>query len=208
MKFKKLPVVLLIIVSGLSMFNTNYVFSQSGMPEILENGELNEQLEYIQERTNIYNNYRAIREDMFLKLKTNVIDSLNSAKNKINDLKGEIEANEERIAELNSSLLTVQEERDEAVKNRDSLSFLGIPLNKVLYNSIMWGLVLILAGAVVMIFLLFKRNRVITRSTRKELKELEDEFETHKKKARERHEKLVVSHFNEMKKLKDDHGIK
>ena len=44
---------------------------------------MKEQLNYIEEKTRIYENYRAIREDMFQKLKGNISDTLSSANNKI-----------------------------------------------------------------------------------------------------------------------------
>ena len=59
---------------------------QSVMPEVLENGTLNEQMDYIEQRTRIYENYRAIREDLFQKIKQNAIDSLMSSKAEIASL--------------------------------------------------------------------------------------------------------------------------
>jgi len=59
---------------------------QTTMPEVLENGTFTEQMDYIEQRTRIYENYRAIREDMFQKIMKNSLDSLNSAKREISGL--------------------------------------------------------------------------------------------------------------------------
>ena len=52
---------------------------QTAMPEVLDTGTLDNQFTYIHERTRIYENYRAIREDMFQKIRSNAMDSLTAA---------------------------------------------------------------------------------------------------------------------------------
>jgi hypothetical protein len=41
---------------------------QTTIPDVLTKNSLKEQMNYLEERTKIYENYRAIREDMFQKL--------------------------------------------------------------------------------------------------------------------------------------------
>ena len=50
--------------------------------------------------------------------------------------------------------------------------------------------------------LVFNRNMLITFNTKKELKDLKDEFEAYRKTSREAREKMTMDHFIEMKKLK------
>ena len=49
------------------------VSGQTTMPDVLLKNTLKEQLNYLEERTRIYEDYRAIREDMFQKVKGNII---------------------------------------------------------------------------------------------------------------------------------------
>ena len=49
---------------------------------------------------------------------------------------------------------------------------------------------------------MFKRSFVITRQTSKDLEETREEFETYRQQSRERYEKLVVQHHQEVLKLK------
>jgi hypothetical protein len=42
----------------------------------------------------------------------------------------------------------------------------------------------------------------VTTQTRKELNNIQEEYDTYRKDSREKYEKLVVSHHNEMMKLK------
>jgi translation initiation factor 2 alpha subunit (eIF-2alpha) len=104
------------------------------MPEVLNKGTLREQMNYLQEKTRIYEDYRAIREDMFQKIKDNAIDSLNLAKGKITgyaELTGTLNS---RISSLKDSLISTQEELKETESTKNAISVIGIKVNKVTYN--------------------------------------------------------------------------
>ena len=65
---------------------------------------------------------------------------------------------------------------------------------------------IIIGGLAVMLLLglfLYFRNRIIMVNTLNEIGELKEEFENYKKTSRERREKLVMEHFNEIKKFKE-----
>jgi len=131
-----------------------------------------------------------------------VLDSLNALKLEMATMNGTLTESGYQIETLNSDLDRAKNERDEAIRNRDSLSFLGIQLNKALYNTIMWFIILGLAVVVVVFFLFFKRAHVVTVQTKKQLQEIQEEFETYRTASREKYEKLVVNHHNEIMKLK------
>lgn len=184
-------------LSGIPSLKAQYV-----TPAILDSATMDSQLEYVQERTRIYNDFRAIREDIFQKIKGNVLDSLNAAKLEIANLNSQLAENGYQIKSLNSDLEQTKNDRDDAIRNRDALSFLGIQLNKTIYNTIMWLIILGLAVVAAMLFLMYKRTRVVTVQTKKEFQEIQEEFENYRKSSREKYEKLVVNHHNEIMKLK------
>lgn len=186
----------------LAMFNILPSKAQYVTPAILDTTDVETQLDYIQERTRIYNDFRAIREDMFQKIKTNVLDSLNEAKLEIATLNSRLAERDFTIETLNADLGRANNDREEAIRDRDSLSWLGIQMKKSVYNTVMWCLVIGLAVLGGFIFLMFKRSRVITVQTRKELEALREEHEEYRKTSREKYEKLVVNHHNEIMKLK------
>ena len=191
-----------LLVIGLAISNIYSATAQYVTPPILDSATVKSQLDYIHERTRIYNDFRAIREDIFLKMKGNVLDSLNVAKLDIATLNSKLTENSFQIETLNTDLNRTKNERDEAIRNKDSLSFLGIQMNKALYSTIVWLIILGLAGVVVILFLLYKRTRMVTVQTRKELEAIIEDYETHRKTSREKYEKLVVNHHNEIMKLK------
>lgn len=178
------------------------ILAQTTMPEVLDTATLRQQLDYMNERMNIYNGYRAVRDDIFLRMNKNSLDSLNTAKSEISQLESTLETSRSEIASLQNTLQQTTEERDLAIKNKNSMSFLGIQMNKAVYNSIMWIIVFALVVLLVLLFLMFKRSFVVTRQTTKDLNEIREEFESYRQQSRERYEKLVVQHHQEVLKLK------
>ena len=190
------------VIVAVVVFSTSRGISQTVFPEILVKGTFQEQMNYLEEKTRIYEDYRAIREDMFQKIKNNAIDSLTKAKDKISgfvSLTGNLNI---RIDSLNSRLNTTKMELAETSKTKNAISILGIKLDKTVYNTIMWIIVAGLAFLLVIGFLAFKRNRTITLTTKKELNELREEFEVYRKKTRLDREKMGMDHFKEIQKLK------
>ena len=169
---------------------------------VLDSASIESQLNSIHQRTRVYDNFRAIRDDIFVKMKGNVLDSLEGAKLEIALLNSNMIERNFQIETLNSDLSRTKNERDEAIRNKDGMSFIGIQLNKAVYNSIMWFVVLGLIVVSVMLFLLFKRAHIVTTQVKNELATMKTEFEEHKNNSREKYEKLVVSHHNEIMKMK------
>jgi hypothetical protein len=176
--------------------------SQTTMPETLQNGSLKEQMDYIQDKTRIYEEYRAVREDMFQKIKTNSIDSLNKAKAEISSLKLTARVRDTTIDSLNTSIETVKTDLESMTKTKNSINLLGIEINKTAYNAFMWTLIAVLAGLLAVGFLAYKRNHTVTAQTKKEIEEIKKEFEAYRKASREAREKMSMAHFNEIKKLR------
>jgi len=177
--------------------------AQSGATAILDSATLDAQLDFIHEKTRVYNDYRAIRDDIFLKLRMNVKDTLNATKLKVEELNSRLTERDFQIETLNTDLSRTKNEKDEAIRNRDSFSFFGMQVSKGLYNTILWFIILGLAALAVITFMLFRRSHQVTKQVQDELKSTQDEFEEYRKSSREKYEKLVVSHHSEIMKLKN-----
>ncbi len=198
--YRSLAVILLTLFISLSAVPLR---GQYTLPDILKTGTLEEQLDYLEERTRIYNDFRAVREDMFQQVKTNSLDSLEAAKNSIRLL-------EERLTESHATIETQQADLQDAnsrlelaIKNRDRLFLAGIAMQKTLYNSIVWLIIAALAALSAILFLSTRRNVATARRYRKDLEEIKEEFEAYRKESRERQEQLVVQHHREIRKLKE-----
>jgi hypothetical protein len=178
------------------------VTGQTILPDELTKNTIKEQISFIEERTRIYENYRAIREDMFQKINRNFIDSLSQAKGRIDALnKQELTLNRTNDS-LSTLLETTRRNLEEITATKNSIRLLGMEINKVTYNSVMWIIVAILVILLAIGFLAFKRNLIVNIRTAKELKELKEEFEAYRQSSRIAREKMSMDHFNELKKLK------
>jgi chromosome segregation ATPase len=176
--------------------------AQTAMPDMLLNGTLKEQMDYVQEKTRIYEDYRAIREDMFQKIKSNALDSLKAAKTEISGLKSNKRSLNLTIDSLNASVGTIRTDLDKMTKTKNSIRLLGLEINKVAYNAVLWTIIAVLAGLFTAGFLAYQRNHRVTAHTRKECEELKKEFEAYRKASREAREKMSMTHFNELKKIR------
>ena len=178
------------------------VTGQVTMPDVFIINSLKEQLNYVEEHTRIYDSYRAVREDMFQKLKVNISDTLSSANRKIAGLNKTKSALNLTIDSLRSNLESTRTSLEEMTKTKNSISVIGLEINKLTYNKIMWTILAGLVAALVIGFLAFKRNLSAIFNTKKEYQDLKDEFETYRKSSREAREKLTMDHFNEIKRIK------
>jgi hypothetical protein len=179
-----------------------FINGQSVIPDELNKNTIKDQLNYIEEHTRIYENFRAIREDMFQKIKVNVIDTLNVSGLRTKDLKTTSAILTHNIDSLNSALEATKSNLEQMTQTKNSIRVFGHEFGKSSYNSVMWT---ILAGLLVFLgigFIAFKRNISFTITTKKELTELRTEFEAYRNTTRIAREKMSMDHFNEIKKLK------
>jgi hypothetical protein len=198
----KQPKVLFIMLLAVMVLAEIQVSGQSTMPEVLKNGSLKEQFNYLDEHTKIYEDYRAIREDMFQQVKANVSDTLTTAYNRMKVINKTTSTLNQTIDTLRTNLGSTQARLDEMTKTKNSIRVIGLEVNKSAYNRIMWTILAALVAALLIGFFVFKRNLLATANTNKEFQELKTEFETYRKTSREAREKMTMDHFNEIKRLK------
>jgi uncharacterized membrane-anchored protein YhcB (DUF1043 family) len=67
----------------------------------------------------------------------------------------------------------------------------------------MWIILGVMLAALVIGFLIFKRNLILMANTKNDYQELKNEFEAYRKTSREAREKLTMDHFNEIKRIRE-----
>jgi hypothetical protein len=175
---------------------------QNTLPDVFKQGTISEQLQYLEEHTRIYDNYRAIREDMYRTVSRNILDSLSKTKAGISRLNLQTFTLENRIDSLSASLEAANDKLTRATRTKNSIRVLGIEVNKTAYNSVAWTIMAALLFILVAGYLSFRRNRAVTLKTKKDLADSKEEFEAYRQKVRIEREKTNLEHFNEIKKLK------
>lgn len=187
----------------LILFHAGILSAQkSNTQTILEEGSVEEQFNHILDKSSTYNDYKAIKSSSIYMLKKNVFDTLKTLKAEAELRQNIISANETKIESLTNELANTQDDLTLAVKEKNSLQFLGIKMNKSVYNGIMWLLVGSLAFLLVLFILLYKRSHVLTVRALNDLEETRDEFEKHRKRALERQEEVVRKYHAELNKYK------
>ena len=191
-----------VMILAVMVISVIKVTGQVTMPDVLLKSSLKDQYNYIEEHTRIYEDYRAIREDMFQKLKRNVSDTLSTINIKIAGLNKTVSVLNRTIDTLRTNLASTRTKLEEITNTKNSIKVIGLEINKLTYNRIMWTILLALIAVLLLGFLVFKRNLSAIFNTKKEFQELKIEFETYRKTSREAREKLTMDHFNEIKRLK------
>ena len=180
----------------------SFAMGQESVTDILSKKPLKDQMNYVQEKTRVYDNYRAIREDVFQQIKRNSLDSLQASKNEISGLEMLAASRSREIDSLNLILAANEKKLEEMTSFTNSIRLFGMDINKRTYNGIMWSLITILVIVLISGYMSFKRNRIVTLNTRKEFEDLKKEFEAYRKASREAREKMSMAHFNEIKKIR------
>jgi len=191
-----------LIVSASVLMLVFKLNGQTTLPEELMKNTIREQINYIDEHTRIYENFRAIREDMYQKVNGNIKDSLAADKSRIKTLFGSVTGLGLTNDSLKLEIEAINKNLEEVTSAKNHIKVFGIQINKNIYNTIVFAVVAGLIFILAVGFMAFKRNLFTNISTRKELKELHNEFEAYRQSTRIAREKMAMEHFNEIKKLK------
>ena len=191
-----------ILLSVAMLLMITKVNSQTTLPDELTKNSIRDQINYIDEHTRIYENFRAIREDMYQKVNRNIRDSLTLNRNRITGLNNQISALRFRNDSILTHLETTKQSLEEVTSTKNHIKVIGMQVNKSVYNTLMFSIVAGLIFLLAIGFLVFKRNVITNSSTKKELKDLKEEFEVYRQTTRIAREKMAMDHFKEITKLK------
>jgi len=95
-----------------------------------------------------------------------------------------------KIDGLNSEISTVN-------TDKDNISFIGTDMKKNAFKNIFWGVTSVLSILLIFFIYKFKNSNTITQEAKSQLADVEKEYESHKKTALEREQKV-------MRKLQDE----
>src|SRR5690606_23498461 len=104
------------------------------------------------------------------------------------------------VEAMTDSLAQARNELQIAQREKDSFSFIGVSLEKSTYSLIMWGIVLLLAAALIFYIYRYNQGHVVTNDTKKAIEELQEEFDQNRKKAMEKEQKLKRQLQDELNK--------
>jgi len=168
----------------------------------LDSGTIESQFDYINSVSNNFEEYKVVRRANLDKIRANVTDSLKVFKDQLVTFNNQLTEQKTSVDQLNNSLSTSQAELQQALDMKDSFSFLGMYIHKSTYNSMMWGIVIVLGVLLLFFVYRFKRNYSVTAEIKQTLEETREEFELHRRNTLERERKLNRQLVDEMNKRK------
>ncbi len=172
----------------------------------LEGGTINSQFEYLYEKSGNYRaegrRYEVVRTINLDKLRQNVIDTINAANQKAQQLQQVITTQESTIASLNASLEETTKNLNAVTEEKDSMSLLGAQVSKATYNVILWTLIFGLFLLLLLFIFKFRQSNVLTQEAKSSLADLETEYEDHRRRALEREQRISRQLQDEINKYR------
>ncbi|WP_189358237.1 tRNA (guanine-N1)-methyltransferase [Algibacter mikhailovii] len=168
----------------------------------LNSGTIESQFDYLIRKSGKYQEYKVVKQTWLYILKSHTLDSLKAVHKDLAETQLVVKNQSEEISELKSNLASTQANLDQTNADKDSISLFGAPLSKNNYKGLMWGIIGVLFALLLFFIYKFKSSNDITRESRKNLSEIEEEFEEHRRTALEREQKVRRQLQDEINKQK------
>jgi len=205
-----ISLVLLLFITTIAVSQNNTTQKKEGS---LTSGSIESQFDYLYKKSpkwtdpNTGQRYKTVKVNNLFKFKNNVIDSLKLGRKNLLETQKIVTTQKSEIGALKLELGTTNESLTSVTKEKDSIRFLGIPLSKSGYNTILWSIIAALAALLAFFIIRFKRSNAITVTANNGKDEIEVEYEDYRQKAIEREQKLrreLQDELNKQKYAKQD----
>lgn len=168
----------------------------------LNKGTIESQFDYIYVKSYSYKDTKSVKKGDLQKIKANVLDSISTLKKELTDTKQVVQTQNTEINSLKSDLKTTNDNLTIVTKEKDEIKFLGFPMTKTGYNTLLWSIITGLLVFLLFFIFRFKASNTITKQANGLLTETEEEFETYKATALEREQKVRRELQDELNKQK------
>ncbi|WP_377166075.1 hypothetical protein [Mucilaginibacter terrae] len=156
---------------------------------------LNGQYQYLSGK---FYNYQKPQLAAFYK---NVTDTLRTERKKTKELQVKLSAQVKTVQGLQSDATIKEQRLNELTSKVDAISFLGIPVTKAMYNTIMWGMVIVFGAVAAIVIMQSGSARREAKYRIKLYEELDEEYKAYKVKANDKEKKLARELQTERNKL-------
>lgn len=178
-------------------------FAQEDDKLSLNEGTVDNQFEYVIQKSNNYQEFKVVKKTWMYALKAHTMDSLNAIRKDLSDTQAVVDAQAKEILELKGNLENTQSSLDSTIEEKDSMTLFGIPMSKGGYSSLMWSIIGILVVLLLVFIYKFKNSNTVTKQAKLSLSETEEEFEEHRRNALEREQKVRRQLQDEINKQKN-----
>src|SRR5690606_24899699 len=166
----------------------------------LNSGTIEMQFQHLNSISNNYEDYKVVKRFNLEKVKSNVLDSLNGLKGQLESIHNQLAEQKSSLDESKTMLKTTQGELQQALDMKDSFFFMGMYIHKSTYNSLMWGIIIVLSILLLFFIYRFKKSYSVISEVKQSLNETREEFDLHRRNTLERERKLNRQLVDEMNK--------
>ena len=206
MKYTKyLLVTITLLTCSFTVFSQNITDDEKLS---LDAGSIDNQFEYVIRRSNNYQDFKVVKKNWLTTLKSHTLDSLKAVHKDLADTKILVDTQAKEISDLKSSLESTQTNLENTRNEKDNISLFGIQMAKSSYKTIMWITIACLLVLLGLFIYKFKNSNDITIQAKKNLADIEEEFEEHRKTAVEREQRVRRQLQDEINKQKTTKGNK
>ena len=149
------PIKQVLLCAAFTLFvSTGITFSQETQEKpFIEKGTLENQFDFVFEKSYKFEDFKSIRIPWFLTLKSHVLDSLKTIKKELKKTQKLAQAKDGLLDSLKTELTKTKEDLSTVTKEKDSFRLFGILMSKNTYSSFMW--IVILFGTDIIITIIF-----------------------------------------------------
>jgi len=194
--------VIFMLVSSVNSLHAQQVSEKPS----LDKSPIEGQFTYVYQQSSDFEDYKMVKKWWITRLKSHVLDTLKLVEGQLLTSQKMVITRDAKIDSLNKALASNNINLSSAIKAKNTLHFMGIPMDKTAYNSVLWTIIAGITFALIVFILLYKRNHVVTIQTRSDLTEVKTEFEAFRKRALEREEGIVRKYHNELMQYKAKAG--
>jgi len=164
-------------------------------PSQLNDKSLNGQYQYLLSKTYHY------QQPLLAALWKNAMDTLSANRNSLKDAQAKFTAQKKLIDSLKNTASSTALSLNESNHKADAISLFGIEMSKSRYTLLMFGTVIVLALALVIVIATTAKNKHEAKYRTELYDELDEEFKAFKAKANEKELKLARELQTERNKL-------
>ncbi len=129
----------------------------------LTEGNIDNQFEFVIQRSNNYQEYKVVKKNWLYTLKKNTLDSMARVDKELSEAINLTKSQNTEIEALKGELQESKDHVSTLSNERDSISFFGALIDKSTYKATMWGIVGLLA---VVLFFSYTNSKTVTQLPR------------------------------------------
>jgi|SRR5690625_1028223 len=167
---------------------------------------IDKQFESVLETSNNFQDHKVIKIYKISDLRKETIQQINRLSEEIQSLNQENEQQTQALNRAEKELEETQADLIKAEKSKDEFVWLGMNIQKQTYQNVVFGIIIALVLILLILIFQYRKNKRDTLESRKNLDQLETEFDAYRKKALETQQKLGRQLQDERMKNKTDSG--